>query len=103
MVKITKAVAAKWSGDVPQEKQFCCLDGRLLKNLPELEVALREMSEETFRHHSNEAKNDFSSWVRDVIGDEKLSRDLRKATSQGQTAKVVNGRIAWLREKIAAG
>ncbi len=102
MAEITKEIAGKMLGDVPDGKQFYCADGRVMKNLPELELALKEMSEETFRYHSNETKSDFSNWVRDVIGDEKLSRDLSKSTSRTQTAKKVADRIAWLRSKIRA-
>ena len=101
MVKITKTVAGEWLADVPLEKRFWCSDGRVLKNLAELEAALKEMNEETFRYHSNEAKSDFSNWVRDVVGDEKLSGDLRKSTTRAQAAKSVASRIAWLRSKVA--
>jgi len=45
-------------------------------------------------------KNDFSNWVRDVIGDEKLSRDLQKSTTQAQAAKSVADRVTWLKSKI---
>jgi len=100
MVGITKSIAEKRLGDVSQEKQFWCHDGRYLKNLQELEAALEQMAEETFRYHVNETKSDFSNWVRDVIGDEKLSRDLQKSTTRTQTAKKVSERIALLNMKI---
>ena len=100
MVRITKSVAEERLGDVSQEKQFWCHDGRYLKNLEELEVALEQMTEETFCYHSNEAKSDFGNWVRNVIGDEKLSRDLQKSATQAQAAKSVAERITWLKGKI---
>jgi hypothetical protein len=100
MVRITKSVAEERMGNVSQEKQFWCCDGRYLSNLTELETALEQMTEETFRYHSNEAKNDFSNWVRDVIGDEKLSRDLQKSTTQAQAAKSVADRVNWLKSKM---
>jgi hypothetical protein len=103
MEKITKSVAVKMLGDVPGENWFWCYDGRVLKNLQELETALKEMGEETFRYHASEAKNDFSNWVKDVIGDEKLSGDLRKSTTGAQAAKKVADRIAWLKKKLAGG
>ena len=102
MVKISKTIAEERLADVPQEKWFWCSDGRVLKSLPELGVALKQMDEETFRHHSSESRNDFSNWVRDVIGDEKLSRDLLKSTTQAQAAKSVDDRVAWLKSKIEA-
>jgi hypothetical protein len=103
MVKISKTIGEEGLADVPQEKRFWCSDGRVLKNLSELETVLKEMSEETFRYHSNEVRSDFSNWVRDVIGDEKLSRDLQKSTARAQAAKSVAGRIAWLKSKREAG
>ena len=98
MVRITKSVAEERLGNVPEEKRFWCRDGRYLKNLEELQVALEQMTEETFSYHSNETKSDFSNWVGDVIGDEKLSRDLRKSTTRAQAAKSVADRINWLRK-----
>jgi hypothetical protein len=102
MIRITKSRAEKMLGDVPAEKRFWCQDGQVLKNLPELEKALRNMKEATFRHHASEARNDFSNWVRDVIGDEKLSSDLLKSTTRAQAAKSVASRIASLKQKMAA-
>lgn len=99
MVKITQSMARKWLEDVPQGKQFWCHDGRYLKNLPELEAALKQMTEETFRYHVNETKSDFSNWVKDVIGDEKLSRDLQIYTTRAQAARSVAERIASLMKR----
>lgn len=99
MDKITKAIASQWLADVPPEKQFWRSDGRSFKNLSEFQAALGEMGENTFRDHANETKNDFTNWVRDVIGDEKLARDLLKCKTQAQATKVVADRIAWLRSK----
>jgi len=99
MVKITKSMAAKRLGDVAKEKKFWCYDGRYLKNLQELEEALEQMADETFRYHVNDTKSDFSNWVRDVIGDDKLSRDLNKSTNRVQAARCVASRITWLKQK----
>jgi hypothetical protein len=100
---MTKTVAEKSLADVAHEKRFWCSDGQILKNLPEMEVALKKMSAETFRYHSNEIKSDFSKWVHDVIGDHKLARDLQKSTTQAQATRSVASRIAWLKEKVEAG
>lgn len=97
MVKITKTIAIVRLSDVAPEKRFWCHDGRGLKNLLELRSSLEQMSKETFNHHSNETRSDFSKWVRDVIGDDKLSRDLQKSKTQAQAAKAVADRIVWLK------
>jgi len=101
MALITKTIATGWLADVPPENRFWCSDGHVLKNLSELEIALGVMSEETFGYHSNETKSDFSNWVRDVIGDEKLARDLLKSTTRARALRCVAKRIAWLNSKMA--
>jgi len=100
MVKMTRSVAEVMLGDVSEEKRFWCNDGRYLKNLDELKDALELMTEETFRFHASETKTDFSNWVKDVIGDEKLSRDLLKSTTKEQAARMVAERVRWLKGKL---
>ena len=84
---------------MPEEKRFWVHDGKYLKNLGEMEAELRTMSEETFHYHVNEAKNDFGQWVHDVIGDDKLTRDLQKSVNKAQAAHCIANRIDWLRQR----
>ena len=100
MARLASSVASRRLADVPQDKLFWCQGDRRLRNLAELEVALREMADETFGYHANEAKNDFASWVRDVIGDDKLSRDLQKSRSRLEAAGSVSARISWLKSRL---
>jgi hypothetical protein len=100
IVKISKEEANRRLGDVPDGKHFWCHDGRLIKNLGELEKALNHMSDETFHYHSGEGKSDFSSWIRDVVGDNKLANDLGKAKSRIQASKAVAQRISFLQSKV---
>jgi len=44
----------------------------------------------------NPDKNDFSNWVRDIIKDEQLAKDLGKALNRAQAARSVAERIAFL-------
>jgi hypothetical protein len=101
MVQITRSVATERLGDVAQEKRFWCVDGRYLKNLQELKDALQNMTDETFSIHSNATKSDFSNWVKDVIGDDKLATDLKKSVTRAQAARSVADRISWLKKKAA--
>jgi len=100
IVKISKEEANRRLGDVPDDKHFWCHDGKLIKNLRELGKALNDMSDETFHYHLGEGRNDFSNWVRDVVGDNKLANDLSKAKSRIQAGKAVAQRISFLRSKI---
>lgn len=95
-----KGAARSWLGDVSQDRVFWCQDGRALKNLDELAAALREMAEETFRYHAAGDKNDFSNWVRDVIGDATLAKELQKAITRSTAAQKVVTRLGWLRARL---
>jgi len=98
MAKLTREAAQKILSNTSAEKRFFCKDGQVMKNLTELEAALKEMNDETFRYHANEKKNDFSNWVKDVIGDDDLAKELRKCSTRARAAKVVSSRIATLKK-----
>ncbi len=89
----------KWQNQVPDDKVFWCCDGRVLRNLNDLATALKEIPEETYRRHVDSEKNDFSNWIRDVVGDVTLTRQMRKAKSRMTAARRVTERLEWLRER----
>ena len=101
MAGIPKEQAQKFLSKVPEEYVFRCQDGRLLRDMKELAEALTTMTDETFTYHSNLEKKDFSNWVREIIGDEKLARDLEKATDRTQAAKQVASRVGVLSRKLS--
>src|SRR4030043_1583419 len=93
---LSKGVRKSWLEDVSADKVFWCHDGRVMKNLGELSVALREMSEDTFRYHVTVDRNDFSKWVEDVIGDDELSARLKNSSTRSQAGKLWAGQeMAW--------
>ena len=95
-MRISKKAAREYLKDVPGDKVFWCNDGRIFRNLKDLLTGLKEMSKETFNFHANKERNDFSNWIRDVIGDVKLAEDLLKAKTKSAAAKIVRMRIKAL-------
>ena len=67
---LSAAEARKYLAKVPDAVVFWVHDGGVLHDLAELAAALETMSDDTYAHHANAAKNDFVNWVRDVIGDQ---------------------------------
>lgn len=100
MATILKKEAKKFMARVPKEHVFYCQDGRILKNSKELGQALSTMADETFKYHANSNKSDFSNWVKDIITDQKLAKDLTKATTREDAANSVKSRVAYLSTKI---
>jgi hypothetical protein len=100
IVKISREEAKRRLADVPDDNRFWCHDGKTIKSLSELGEALNDMSDETFHHHSGGERNDFSKWVREVVGDGTLANDLSKAKSQIQGSQAVAKRISFLESKL---
>jgi hypothetical protein len=100
IVKISKEEAKRRLGDVPDDKRFWCHDGKNIKNLRELRKALIDVSDETFHYHSGGERNDFSKWIKEVVGDEKLANELSKVRSRMQASQAVAARISFLESKL---
>ena len=100
IVRISKEEAKKRLGDVPDAKRFWCHDGEVIKNLRELRKALDDMSDETFRYHLGGGRNDFSKWIREVVGDEELANDLNKTKSRVEAGRAVADRVSFLGRKL---
>jgi hypothetical protein len=100
VIKTKKEVVELWLRDVPPDKVFWFRDGRMVKNLDELDTTLGEMPEETFYCHVTGGKNDFSNWVSDVVGDVTLANQFQKATTQAATARRVETRLNWIETRL---
>ena len=94
---VIRGDAERFLNDVPEEYQFWAKDGNTIRNVEQLAEALKNMNDETFKHHSNQEKTDFTNWLRDIVGDEKLAKDLMKNKSKDSAYKKVRERIALLK------
>ena len=98
---VTKSKARDLLSNVPEHHVFICCDGRLIRSIRDLGKTLAHMNEDVFKYHANHDKNDFSRWVRNVIGDEKLAKDLSQADSKNKTLKELSRRITFLSGQLA--
>ncbi|MBU2634558.1 MAG: hypothetical protein KJ674_04930 [Nanoarchaeota archaeon] len=97
MKRTTKIEADKFLSNVPEEHNFWCNNGAEIKNLKELEIALRKMDDDTHDHHVNKERNDFHNWIRDIVQDEKLANELTKKKNRKSTHKTINNRVKILK------
>ncbi len=86
----------RFLADVPAEYIFWCHSGRTFKNLQELGEGLATMTEDIYAYHANAEKNDFVSWIRDIIKDEKLAKELAKIKTRTGASNRVARRVAEL-------
>jgi hypothetical protein len=100
-MEITREDARKLLSNVPEYHIFVCCDGRIVRNLRDLGKTLAHMEDNSFRYHANQYKNDFSKWIRDTVGDEKLARHLNRTSDRKQTLRELSSRIAFLSGQLA--
>jgi hypothetical protein len=96
----TSEDAARVLSDTGGDKRFFCHDGCISENLQQLADCLSNMSNDSYRHHVTPLKNDFSNWIRDVFGDDKLANDLTGSCNRAEAARTIKARIAWLQKKV---
>ena len=96
----TREDTARVLSDTGGDKRFFCHDGCISSNLQQLADCLVHMSDDSYRHHVTPLKNDFSNWIRDVFGDDKLANDLTGSSNGAEASKVIKDRIAWLQKKL---
>jgi hypothetical protein len=97
----TKKEAVMALAKVNIDKRFYCEGGCICSSLEELAECLKKMHPDTYHHHVTASGNDFSNWVRYVLGDDKLADDLLKAGDIKQTGKMIGERIKWLQKKAS--
>ena len=96
MARTGKNRAKDILSNVPEDKVFWANDGRVLRNLKDLPAALVDMSNEAFKYHVNEDKNDFKNWILDVVRDEKLAKSIAKTKSKEVLLRKLDKRIYQL-------
>jgi hypothetical protein len=99
MAESAKQQAKRLLADVPEEYVFRFGDSHVLHNMKELANELRSMTDEGYAYYANSEKNDFVNWVRDVIKDDVLVKDLQRAGNRIQAANAVANRVASLARK----
>jgi hypothetical protein len=75
--------------EVTPEQYFILKNGQPVKSLRELIDILDYIDDTTFEHHVNEYRNDFSNWIRDVIGDADLADKVQAAENRGSMLRAL--------------
>ena len=63
--------------EAPSEYAFRIYKGEKILSLRQLRDALETMEDPVFAHHVNEQRNDFATWIKDILGYSELSDKMR--------------------------
>jgi len=87
-IRLPKESCQEWLRDEP-DQAFVCIDGLRAKNIKELVKMFEKMTDESYRYHVNEEKNDFANWVEGVFHNGHLSANFRSARSKKEAYQYV--------------
>ncbi|OIO63655.1 hypothetical protein COT48_06245 [Candidatus Woesearchaeota archaeon CG08_land_8_20_14_0_20_47_9] len=89
--------------DVPPGQHFNIHMGSSIRNIRELAEAIDIMDERSFKHHMRDDKNDFATWVKDVIGDFELAAEMQRINTREGLVNAIKRRILDLAEAESSG
>ena len=87
--------------NVKDDRSFKLHMGTSIRSLRELAEALDLMADRTFQHHVTETRNDFGTWVKDVLGDKELADTIQHLKNRESILKEVDDRIDELDKRMA--
>jgi hypothetical protein len=68
-----KSKKSNFLAEAPKEHYFYVCDGSVVKSLVDLAFSLDSMPDGVFYFHVNDQKNDFATWVKEIIKQDDLS------------------------------
>lgn len=95
--KLTPQEAENFLRNIDEPHTFYVNNGPVLTNIEQLPNVLKNMEDHQFNHHVNSERNDFSSWIKDVIGDSKLANQLSKVKTKRTTITKLKKRLKELK------
>ncbi|MFC1702981.1 DUF5752 family protein [Patescibacteria group bacterium] len=95
---ISQEIAKEYLRDIePMWKAFWFHMHRSARNLEEFAEGMTRINDDIFREHASGQKNDFVRWVREVIGDSVLARELSSVDSKEEAAGIIRARVDELK------
>lgn len=95
---LSPSEARKLLSKVPSEVSFWLCTNEHLRNLDELAVTLNKVNDEVFKYHVNRDKNDFEAWIRDIISDKELAREISRIKTRETLVRKISERVEELRK-----
>lgn len=83
--------------EVEPELALWLSNGTTIRNMKELAAALKKITAKAYKEHVTEERNEIAEWVQEILNDEELARQLRKAGTKLKSAKCVEKRIKQLK------
>ncbi len=94
--KVPAVTARGVLAKVPLNVSFWLCTNENLRSLADLSAALQKADDEVFRYHVNRDKNDFEVWIREVIKDKDLAREIARVKTKETLVRKISERVEEL-------
>lgn len=98
--KVPVPVAKDILSRVPFQVSFWLCTNENLRGLSDVSEALQKATDDVFRYHVNRDKNDFEVWIRDVIKDKDLAREIARVKTRETLIRKISERVEELRSLV---
>ena len=86
---------------LPDDEAFWLCNNQTVHSLHELAEMLPELDDTTFRYHIQRDRNDFEDWIKNVIGDRELAREIARVKTKQTLAKKITARVRSIEQRNA--
>lgn len=94
--KISPQEAKRILSKAPLNVSFWLCTNETLRSLEQVLKALERANDEVFRYHINRDKNDFEAWIRDIIRDRELAREISRIKTRETLIRKISERVQEL-------
>ncbi len=101
--KVPASVARSILARVPMQSSFWLCTNQNLRSICDVSRALEKATDDVFRYHVNRDKNDFELWIRDVIKDKDLAREIARVKTRETLIRKISERVCALNTITARG
>lgn len=101
--KVQASVARGILSRVPSQRSFWLCTNQNLRSIADVSKALQVANDEVFRYHVNRDKNDFEAWIRDIVKDKDLAREIARVKTRETLIRKISERVEALRGIVKKG
>ena len=87
-------------GRVSREEGFWLCTNESLRTLTSIAAVLEKVGDDVFRYHVTRDKNDFETWIRDVVRDKELAREIARVKTKETLIRKISERLVMLKKVV---
>lgn len=82
---------------VQKTQSFWLCTNENLRSLSSLISSLQKVNDDVFRYHVNREKNDFERWIREIVKDKELAREIARVKTKETLIRKISERVSELK------